>query len=128
MVGGRTIGDPATVSVRGPATFSHRRPVWAVLAGVGASTAGHVFAVLVFVLTLRYAYAGEDLEAGGLFAVAFLALVAFAIVEMILFTAALSVGIAMLQRNQRLGIGILAGWAGGLLIFAAVAVWVLYGP
>jgi hypothetical protein len=116
------------VSVRGPATFSQRRPVWAVLAGVGASAAGHLLAVLAFFLTLRYAYAGEDLEAGGWFAVAFLALVAFAIVEMILFTAALSVGIAVLPRNQRLGIGILAGWAGGLLIFAGIAVWVLYGP
>jgi hypothetical protein len=49
---------------------------------------------IVFVLTLRYAYAEEDLEAGGLFAVAFLALVAFAVVEMVPFTAALSVGIA----------------------------------
>jgi len=99
-----------------------------VLAGVGASTAGHLFAVLAFVLTMRYAYAGQDLEAGGAFTVLFLALVAFVIVEGIVFTAALSVGIAVLPRNQRLGIGILTGWAGGLLIFAAIAVWFLYGP
>jgi hypothetical protein len=128
MVGGRTIGDPATVSVGGPASFSHRRPVWAVLVGVGASTAGHLFAVLAFVLTFRFAYANSDVEEFGVFLDAFLGLAAFAIVEMILFTAALSVGIAVLPRNQQLGIGILAGWAGGLLIFAAIAVWVLYVP
>jgi hypothetical protein len=64
------IGEPATVSVRGRATFSHRRPGWAVLAGVGASTAGHLVAALVFILGLRYLYAGQDLEPGGLLAVA----------------------------------------------------------
>jgi hypothetical protein len=118
------------VTVLRPATFSDRHPAGAVLTGIGASLGGHVLAVCAFIVTVRVAYAGEDLEAGGTFAVAFLGLAVFAVTEIVMFATAVAVGVVSLRNNRNLGIGILTGWVGGALVLAAFAVLFFYsaGP
>jgi uncharacterized membrane protein YjgN (DUF898 family) len=114
------------VSVLRSVAFSDRYPAGAVLAGVAAALGGHLLAVGAFLGTARTAYSGEDLEAGGKFTVTVLALLAFAVAEMFIFAVAISVGVTSLRRNQRLGVGILAGWGVGLLVLVAFAVWFLF--
>jgi hypothetical protein len=109
------------VSVLTPVTFSHRHPVWAVLAGVGATTGGHVLSALVFIVTLRTIAPDGDIGPGGGLWYGFLSLIAFAVAETVLFTAALSVGVGIMHRNPKLGVGILTGWAGGVLVYLGLA-------
>jgi hypothetical protein len=102
-------------------TVSVRRAVRVVVAGIGVALLGHVLAAVVtyaVARTLGGGGADADLDAGGRFAVVFFALSMYGGSQVVLFVACLSVALASMRRNRGFGIGVLVGWAAGVLTAA----------
>jgi hypothetical protein len=93
--------------------------------GAGLGLLGHLAAFVVMYVVFAVSRDGrsaDDLEAGGSFAVTFMALVGFGAAQIVLMIACLTAAIILIQRAQPFSIGLMAGWGVGVLLVVAAAV------
>ncbi|RKN22112.1 hypothetical protein D7147_05165 [Micromonospora musae] len=100
-----------------------------VLAGIGLAVLGHLLALVAVVGAARSAGGGRgsdvDLEAGGRFGVAYAVLCTYLGTQTVLLA---GVVIASAYGGQRLKVGLIAGWGGGLVLTVGVVVaWFVLG-
>jgi hypothetical protein len=89
--------------------------------GLGASLAGHVATVAAMYAAGWLVGGGQDLEAGGRFAVAVTSMFALGVAQALLLAIAVPVGVNALERRPPLGAGLLAGWLLGFLTLIVLA-------
>jgi hypothetical protein len=94
--------------------------------GAGASLAGHVATIVAMYAAGRLIGGGQDLDAGGRFAVAVTSIFALGVAQALLLAVAVPIGVNALERRPPYGAGLLSGWLLGFLTLIVLAGMLFY--
>ena len=107
-------------------TYVQPRRVGPFVLGLAAALGGHIATVAAMYLAGWMVGGGEDLEAGGRFAVAVVGMFVFGVAQAFLLAVAVPIGAVAMQRRPMFGGGLIAGWLIGFLTLVAFAVVFFY--
>jgi hypothetical protein len=106
--------------------YAQPRRVAPFVLGLCAALGGHLVTVAAMYLAGWLVGGGEDLAAGGRFAVAVVGMFAFGVAQAFLLAVAVPIGAVAMQRRPMFGAGLIAGWLIGFLTLVTFAVVFFY--